>query len=161
MIHSDERKRSMKPNLLKSMAGGLAGTVMMTMMMRFVAPMMLGHPMDIAGMLANMMGVSWAIGMVAHVMNGVVIFPLAYALVAFRFLPGPPVLRGVLWGVVLWLVAEMMVMPMAGAGFFSSEIGGAKAVFAALMGHLVYGALLGFISGTAVLDAPERATSRA
>ena len=151
----------MKPNLMKSIAGGLAGTVMMTMMMRFVAPMMLGHPMDIAGMLANMMGISWAIGMVAHVMNGVVIFPLAYALVAFRFLPGSPALRGILWGVVLWLVAEMMVMPMAGAGFFSSEIGGAKAVFAALMGHIVYGALLGFISGTAVVDAPERATSRA
>ena len=151
----------MKPNLIKSMAGGLAGIVMMTMMMRFVAPMMLGHPMDIASMLANMMGVSWVIGMVAHFMNGAVIFPLAYALVVFRFLPGPPVLRGVLWGVVLWLVAETMVMPMAGSGFFSSEIGGAKAVFAALMGHLVYGALLGFISGTAVLDAPERATSRA
>ena len=46
----------MKPNLTRSLAGGLAGTLMMTMMTRFVAPMMLGHPMDIAGMLGNMMG---------------------------------------------------------------------------------------------------------
>ena len=151
----------MKPRSLKSMAGGLAGTVAMTMMMRFVAPMMLGHPMDIAGMLGNMMGGSWVIGMAAHLMNGVVIFPLVYGFLAFRYLPGPPVLRGVLWGTVLWLVAEAMVMPIAGAGFFSSEIGGAKAVFAALMGHLVYGVLLGYIAGAAVPDAAQRATGRA
>ena len=151
----------MKPNLLKSMAGGLAGTVVMSMMMRFVAPMMLGHPMDIAAMLGNMMGGSYALGMAAHLMNGIVIFPLAYALLVFRFLPGPPALRGMMFGTILWLLAEVMVMPMAGAGFFSSEIGGAKAVMAALMGHLVYGALLGAIAGTAESEAPERAATRA
>ena len=151
----------MRPNVLKSIAGGLAGTVLMTMMMRYVAPMMLGHPMDIAGMLGNMMGGSWAIGMAAHLMNGIIIFPLAYAFVAFRFLPGSPLVRGILWGIVLWLVAQTMVMPMAGAGFFSSEIGGAKAVFASLLGHLAYGALLGYIGGTAVVDAPQRAMGRA
>ena len=151
----------MKPNLLKSMAGGLAGTVVMSMMMRFVAPMMLGHPMDIAAMLGNMMGGSYALGMAAHLMNGIVIFPLAYAFLAFRYLPGPPALRGMMFGTILWLLAEVMVMPMAGAGFFSSEIGGAKAVMAALMGHLVYGALLGAIAGTAESEAPERAATRA
>ena len=151
----------MKLSLMKSMAGGLAGTVMMTMMMRFVAPLMLGHPMDIAGMLASMMGGSWAIGMAAHLMNGIVIFPLVYAFLGFRFLPGPPVARGMIFGAILWLLAEIMVMPMAGAGFFSSEIGGAKAVMAALMGHLVYGALLGAIAGTAESEAPEGAATRA
>jgi hypothetical protein len=151
----------MKQNLTKAILGGLAGTVMMTMMMRFVAPLMLGHPMDIAGMLANMMGGVWAIGMAAHLMDGVIIFPLIYALVIYRYLPGPPLLRGVLWGAALWLAAEAMVMPMAGAGFFSSEIGGAKAVFAALMGHVVYGALLGYIAGPAAQDAPQRAEGRA
>ena len=151
----------MKPNLMKAILGGLAGTVMMTMMMRLVAPLMLGHPMDIAGMLANMIGGAWAIGMATHLVNGVVIFTLVYAFAIFRYLPGPPLLKGVLWGAVLWLVAEAMVMPMAGAGFFSSEIGGAKAVFAALMGHLVYGALLGYIAGPVIQDTPQRAEGRA
>ena len=151
----------MKPSLTKAIGGGLAGTVAMTLMMRFVAPMMLGHPMDIAGMLASTMGGVWAVGMAAHLMNGVVIFPLVYAFVAFRYLPGPPVLRGALWGTVLWLAAESMVMPMAGAGFFSAGIGGPKAVVAALMGHLVYGALLGYVAGAAVQDAPRSAVGRA
>ena len=151
----------MKPNLTKAIVGGLAGTVVMSLMMRFVAPMMLGHPMDIAGMLASMMGGVYAIGMAAHLVNGIVIFPLVYVFIVFRYLPGPPLLRGVIWGAVLWLAAETMVMPMAGAGFFRSEIGGAKAVFAALMGHLVYGALLGYIAGPAVQDAARRAEGRA
>jgi hypothetical protein len=140
---------------MRSIVGGLAGTVVMTLMMRFVAPLMLGHPMDIAAMLGHVLG-GWTIGMVTHLTNGVVIFPLVYALVAFRILPGPPVLRGVLLGAVLWFVAETLVMPTAGAGFFSSRIGGAKAVLAALLGHLVYGALLGSIGGAGVLDAPRR-----
>ena len=151
----------MRPNLTRSIAGGVAGTLAMMLAMRFVAPLMLGHPMDIARMLANMMGGSRAFGMAAHIVNGVIIFPLAYALVAFRFLPGLPVLRGLLWGVVLWLAAETLVMPMVGAGFFSAEIGGAKAVFAALMGHLVYGALLGFVGGPAAADASQRVPGRA
>jgi uncharacterized membrane protein YagU involved in acid resistance len=151
----------MRPNLTRSVAGGLAGTLAMTLMMRFVAPLMLGHPMDIASMLANMMGTSWALGMAAHIVNGVVIFPLAYALVAFRFLPGLPVVRGLLWGVALWLAAEALVMPMVGSGFFSSDIGGAKAALAALLGHLVYGALLGFVGGPAAADVSQRAAGRA
>jgi hypothetical protein len=132
----------------------------MSLMMRFVAPIMLGHPMDIAALIGKMMGGGLAIGLAAHLMNGVVIFPAIYALVVFRMLPGPPVLRGAVWGGVLWLVAEAVVMPMAGAGFFSAEIGGPTAAVVALMGHLVYGALLGLIGGAAVAAAPQRATGR-
>lgn len=150
----------MKPRLAQSFVGGLAGTVAMSVLMRFVAPMMLGHPMDIAAMIGNMMGGSLAMGLVIHLLNGVVVFPLVYALIVFRFLPGPPLVRGALWGAVLWLMAEVVVMPMAGAGLFSAEIGGAIAAVAALMGHLVYGALLGLIGGAAVVGSPERASSR-
>lgn len=151
----------MKSNLMKAMLGGLAGTALMTIMMRFVAPMMLGRPMDIAAMLGKMMGGSWALGMMVHLINGIVIFPLAYVLVADRFLPGMPLIRGMLWGIVLWLAAESMVMPMAGAGFFSSEAGGMKAVVAALIGHLAYGAVFGAIAGGAVAEVPSREKHRA
>jgi len=45
------------------MAGGLAGTVLMALMMRSLAPMMIGHPMDTAEMLGKMIGNNWALGM--------------------------------------------------------------------------------------------------
>jgi hypothetical protein len=52
-----------------------------------------------------------------------------------------------LCGVILWLGLETVMMPMMGGGIFSTEMGGMKAVMAALVGHLVYGAVLGAIAG--------------
>ena len=138
----------MKPIVNKTILGGLVGTAVLTMMMYFVAPMMIGHSMDIAAMLGSMMGNNWALGMAAHWMNGVVIFPLIYAFLIYKLLPGSPVVRGAIWGLVLWLIAQVMVMPMMGAGFFSSGAGGMMAVVASLMGHVLYGGILGKIAGS-------------
>ena len=137
----------MQPDVKNAIFGGIAGTFVMTLMMMYVAPMMTGQPMDIAALIAGMMGGNYLIGMAIHIMMGVIIFPLAYVFVAYKFLPGSGLVRGILWGVALWLVAAAVVMPMAGAGFFMSNIGGMMAVVAALMGHIVYGGLLGAIAG--------------
>ena len=139
----------MQPDIKKAILGGIAGTIIMTLMMHFVAPMMTGQPMDIAALIGGMMGGNYMVGMVIHIIMGTILFPLIYALVVFRLVPGTPMLRGIIWGVALWFVAASMVMPMAGAGFFMSKIGGMSAVIAALMGHIVYGALLGKIAGDA------------
>jgi hypothetical protein len=139
----------MKPAIQKALLGGAAGTAIITMMMYLVAPMMLGRSMDIAAMLGSMMGNSWSLGMIAHVMIGVVVFPLAYAFVIYRLLPGGPTVRGVVWGIALWLIAQAMVMPMMGAGFFSAAAGGMMAAVASLMGHILYGGTLGAIAGPA------------
>ena len=138
----------MKPNVGKAILGGLVGTAVMTMMMYFVAPMMTGQKMDIAAMLGSMMGNSWMLGMMAHFMNGVLIFPLIYVFILFKLLPGQPWLKGLLWGVVLWLLAQVVVMPMMGGGFFSAQMGGMMAVMGSLMGHAVYGVLLGAVAGS-------------
>jgi uncharacterized membrane protein YagU involved in acid resistance len=137
----------MKPNVLKTMLGGAAGTAVMTMTMYFVAPKMLGQPMDVAAMLGTMMGNIWALGMAAHWMNGVVIFPLVYAFLLYKMLPGSSIARGAIWGVMLWLIAQVMVMPLMGGGFFSSAADGMMAVLASLMGHILYGGILGQIAG--------------
>jgi len=136
----------MKPEITKAALGGIAGTIVMTMMMMFVAPMMTGMPMDIAAMLGGMLG-GYTVGMIAHIMMGVVIFPLIYVFI-YTNLPGSPIVRGLIWGAILWLAAVILVMPMAGAGFLLSNIGGMMAVMAALLGHLVYGGLLGAIAGS-------------
>ena len=87
--------------------------------------------------------------MMAHFVHGTLIFPLIYAFVLYRFLPGAPRLKGVLWGLILWLLAQVMVMPMMGGGFFSSNRGGMMAAAGSLMGHLIYGVALGGIAGHA------------
>ena len=145
----------------RALLAGLVATAAMTFMAYFVAPVMLGHPMDIAQMLSGLAGGSWAIGMLMHLMNGIVVFPLIYLIVLYRFLPGAPWLKGILWAVVLWLSLEIVIQPMTGAGVFSVNEGGAKAVMAALVAHLIYGVLLGTItgqSGQAVAAGPKERT---
>src|SRR3970040_211131 len=107
------------PTLSRAVLGGFVGTAMMTAMMYFVAPMM-GLNMDIAAMLGSMLGGSWAAGMAMHFVHGTVI----YAYVLYAMLPGNPAVKGALWGVVLWLLAQVVVMPMMGGGFFSMAMGG-------------------------------------
>ncbi len=133
----------------RALLAGVVATAAMTFMAYIVAPVMLGHPMDIAQMLSGFAGGSWAIGMLMHLMNGIVVFPLIYLIVLYRFLPGAPWLKGILWGVVLWLGLEIVILPMMGAGVFSTNEAGAKALMAALVAHLIYGGLLGAITGPA------------
>jgi hypothetical protein len=148
----------MHPNIGKTIGGGFVGTLVMTMMMYLVAPMM-GLNMDIAAMLGGMLGIGWTGGMLMHLINGTIIFPLIYAFALYSRLPGNPVLKGTTWGVTLWLVAQVIVMPMMGAGMFSAAMGGMMAAGGSLAGHVIYGALLGAIAGEAVQTGAARLSS--
>jgi hypothetical protein len=127
----------------------------MTLMMYVGAPMMLGKPMDVAGMLAAFLGTSWTMGFLMHGLNGVVIFPLIYAFGLHAVLPGAPWSKGTLWGLILWFVSQVLVMPMMGAGFFSARAGGLVAVMASLVAHVIYGALLGWIAAETPVPARQ------
>jgi uncharacterized membrane protein YagU involved in acid resistance len=137
----------MRPTALSAIAGGFVGTVAITALMYWVAPFLMGMPMDIAKMLGDFLGVGWSTGMTIHFINGTIIFPLIYAYVLYGVLPGGPTVKGMTWGVILWLLAQSVVMPMMGGGFFSANAGGVMAVVGSLLGHLIYGGLLGAIAG--------------
>jgi uncharacterized membrane protein YagU involved in acid resistance len=149
----------MQPEIKKAILGGIVGTIVMSLMMKFVAPMMIGRPMDIAHLIGGMMGDNYLIGLAIHIANGVFLFPLVYVFFVYARIPGPAVMRGIVWGIILWVLAASVVMPLAGAGFFMSAIGGLKAAMAALLGHVVYGALLGAITGNARNLTTETAVS--
>ncbi len=136
----------MHPNYPRAVVGGFVGTLAMTAMMYLVGPMM-GLHTDIAAMLGSMLGGSWTAGLFMHFVNGTIIFPAIFVFVLFARLPGSAAARGTIWGVALWLMAQLVVMPMVGAGVFSSQIGGMTAAAGSLVGHLLYGSLLGAIAG--------------
>lgn len=138
----------MRPDFGRAVLGGFLGTIVLTLMMKFVAPMM-GVHMDIAQNLANMMHAPWAAGMAAHFMNGTLIFPAIFAFLLYRILPGPPVVKGRIWGSILWFMLEIAVMPMLGKGVFGSAGPGMKSAVAALVAHLLYGGILGAVAGEA------------
>lgn len=128
----------MQINIKRAVFAGVLGTVAMTIVATFGAPMMGLPKMDIPGMLASQMGGAIVLGWLAHFMVGTIL-AVGYALFQGR-LPGPAVLRGALYGLAPWLMAQVVVMPMMGMGFFSGAFAPA---FGSLIGHIIYGAVVG------------------
>lgn len=132
----------MQLNYGKIATAGIAGTAVMTMVGLWGAPMMGMPAMNPADMLAGAMGGLPVVGWMAHFMIGIVLAS-GYALAAV-WLPGPAVVRGSLYGIAPWLMAQLAVMPMMGMPVFSGSIAMATG---SLVGHLVYGATVGSIVG--------------
>jgi uncharacterized membrane protein YagU involved in acid resistance len=131
-----------KPNLQRAVIAGVAGTVVMTMM-TMVAPMMGMPEMNIPAMLADFMGFPIVIGWLAHFMIGTAL-ALVYAYVAADRLPGAPWLKGAIFGLLPWFLAQIMVNPIMGAGVFALNTAAPMMmVMGSLLGHLAYGAVVG------------------
>ncbi len=128
----------MRFSLGKAVLAGVVGTTAMTAV-TLMAPMMGIPPMNIGKMLASQMGGHIALGWAAHFMIGVAL-ALIYARLFVQRLAGPGPVRGALFSLLPWLMAQIVVMPMMGMGLFSGSMlmaGGS------LLGHLVYGIVLG------------------
>jgi uncharacterized membrane protein YagU involved in acid resistance len=133
----------MDQRITKAIGGGVVATLAMTAVAVFVAPMMGMPPMNPAEMLAGRMGDSIVMGWIGHLMIGVTL-ALIYAILVSSHLPGPPTVRGMLFGLAPWLLAQLAVMPMMGMGLFSGSM---QMAMGSLIGHLVYGAVLGAVVG--------------
>jgi len=140
-----------KPNLTKALLAGVLGTIAMTML-TYIAPMMGMPEMNIPQMLSGFMGVPIVAGWLAHVMIGTV-FAVLYAYIFASRIPGSPVVKGVLYGLIPWFLAQVMVNPMMGTGVFALNTPTPMLmVIGSLMGHLVYGAVLGEVYGGSALS---------
>ncbi|MDT8324779.1 MAG: DUF2938 family protein [Bacteroidota bacterium] len=128
--------------LFPAIVAGIAGTAVMSVMMA-IAPMMGLPPMNVPSMLSNFMGMPLFLGWVMHFMVGSIL-AVQYAAFASSRLPGPPVLRGMLFGLAPWLMAQVIVNPMMGAGVFAMNAAAPVGmVMGSLLGHLVFGAVIG------------------
>lgn len=133
----------MRMNFPKVMAAGLVGTLAMTGVGLWGAPMMGMAPMNPAEMLAGQMGGNIMLGWAGHLMIGVVL-AMIYVLVARPRLPGSPPVRGAIFSVLPWLVAQLAMMPMMGMPVFSGSM---KIAMGSLIGHFVFGAVVGGMLG--------------
>jgi hypothetical protein len=134
--------------VITAMLGGLLGTLGQMLLMYGVAPLMAGHALEVAAL----RDCPCAPSLLLHLLSGSVLVPLGFLALPAHAMPGPPVLRGMLWAGGLWLALETLVAPLLGAGVFSAALGGVPAALRALLGYLVYGATLGGMAGA---PAPE------
>ena len=137
----------MQKNFGKAIVAGLVGTLVMTMVM-LMGPLMGMPPMPVGKMLADFMGMPEALGWVVHFMIGTVL-ALIYVFVFASKLPGNGLVRGALYGLLPWLLSQIMVNPMMGAGLFASNTSApVMMAIGSLMGHMIYGAVVGGVYGT-------------
>ena len=137
-----------KFSLSRAIIAGLAGTVMMTLF-TYMGQFM-NIKMDIPAMLSTMFGGNLILGWVMHFMIGIVLGVNYGALFYSKFNITPIWLRGVIFAVFPWLMAQLVVIPMMSimngmsysSGFFSGSI---IMAMASLMGHFVFGAVVGFV----------------
>ncbi len=132
----------MNINFGRAALAGIIGTVMMTVVGLYAAPLMGIPAMNPADMLADQMGGNAVLGWIGHFMIGV-IFAEVYAAVAGS-LPGPVVVRGALFALAPWLLAQVVVMPMMGMGLFSGDM---TMAMGSLIGHIIYGGVVGAVYG--------------
>jgi uncharacterized membrane protein YagU involved in acid resistance len=142
----------MDQKIMRVIGAGVFATLVMTAVAVFVAPMMGMPPMNPAEMLAGQMGGMIALGWIGHLMIGVTL-ALIYATLVAPQLPGPPVERGMVFSLAPWLLAQLAVMPMMGMGVFSGSM---QLAMGSLIGHLVYGAVLGSVVGAGAAQSVHR-----
>ncbi len=147
----------MKENsLFRTLMGGFLATLVMTALMYLASEA--GAPrMDIAARLGTLFGHGvpgvmtgwWWAGMIFHFVNGTIICSLIYSYFVYGWLPGSHWFRGMLWGIVVWVVMEVTLMPVTGSGIFGDHAASPLARIAiSFIAYGMYGAILGALAGT-------------
>lgn len=127
-------------NFLRAIVAGLLGILGMTILGLWIAPS-LGMPrMDPAALLAKGMQIPLALGWTAHLITGIIL-AFIYALIQ-PYLPGPAAIRGALFSIAPWLIAQVVLMPVMGLPLF---MGSGIMAMQSLIGHLIYGVILGSV----------------
>lgn len=135
-------------SMQSALIAGVIATAAMTAF-TLMAPLM-GFEMDIPKMLAATMGAPNIVGWIAHLMIGIILAFIYASIFLAVTNTEANFISGAVYGIFPWLVAQLMVMPMMNvindgsyiSGLFSGSI---MIAMASLMGHLLYGAVLGAI----------------
>jgi hypothetical protein len=146
-------------NAKRAAVGGLVGTAAMTGLM-LLAPVVGLPRLAIGELLSTVLALSSAFlptgpaaGWALHFLVGAAL-ALVYAAWFAGRLPGGPAGRGALFGVLVFLVAQVTFMPLVGGGFFSR--GDVPMILGSLIGHLVYGSIVGAMYGEPASAAQAR-----
>ncbi len=131
-----------------ALTAGLVGTIAMTAF-TYMAPLM-GFEMNIPKMLAGTVGSPIIVGWIMHFMVGEILAINYSVLFLSSTNKSPNFKSGAIFGLIPWAMAQIIVMPMmslmSGGSYASGLFSGSIMIaMASLVGHLIFGAVLGAI----------------
>lgn len=154
----------METNIGKGVIAGFAATVALSILMVLKEKMGLMPDMNaikmLTGMAHHFMGtpIIPVVGWLLHFMIGTIAWGILFALFVNQVPGSLPTLKGIIFSTAAWLLMMVIVMPMAGAGFFGLHLG-LGAPIATLILHWIFGAVLGSIYGKLTVSHPKLAHS--
>lgn len=149
---------------VRSMIAGFTATVVLSLLMIMKSMVGMMPELDVISMLSgmsqSMMGFGGAgLGWLVHFLIGTVLWGVLFALL-YDWLPGSePVMKGISFGVLAWLLMMLLPMPMAGAGFFGLALGMMAPVMTLIL-HIIWGAVFGVVFRMLPAAATEVAGTR-
>ncbi|HCQ66049.1 MAG TPA: hypothetical protein DIU07_13280 [Rhodobacteraceae bacterium] len=131
-------------HLFSGFAAGLVVTVFLSALMVAKSIMGVMPALDVIAMMGAVMGTGALVGWLAHFMIGTLAWGGGFALLYDVILGHGATAKGVAFGIAAWagMMIMVMVMPMAGAGFFGLAMG-MMAPMMTLVLHIMFGAVLG------------------
>ncbi len=139
----------MNNKIQKTILAGIISTAVMTLV-TMIAPMMGMPKMSPPAMLSGMLGMPMFVGWVMHFMIGIM-FAFAYT---YLFAPNVKIkniwLKGAVFGVVVFIFAQIM-MAIMGAMMPMPKMEGSMMamMMGSLMGHIIYGMTVAKVVGNA------------
>jgi hypothetical protein len=131
-------------NLKNGFLAGFIGTVVLSAMMVIKGMMGVMPELDVAAMIGIMMGAPIAVGWIIHFMIGTIAWGGGFALLYDVIPGGRAAAKGTIFGVAAWFGMMILIMPMAGAGFFGMNMG-MMAPIMTLVLHIIFGAVMGVV----------------
>ncbi|MGK7295508.1 MAG: DUF6789 family protein [Candidatus Wenzhouxiangella sp. M2_3B_020] len=131
---------------VKGLIAGAIATAVLSALMLIKGAMGMLPQFNVIAMLAGTLGGGPIVGWIAHIAIGVVLYGLVIANLSHALPGGSPAVKGIVLGVIGWLVMMLVAMPVMGGGFFAGNLG-IPVVVATLVLHLIFGAVLGFSFG--------------
>lgn len=131
-------------NILSGLLAGLVATVVLAAMMLVQGMIGVMPGLNVAAMIGAIIGSSVAVGWVIHFTVHIIAGGGGFA-VLYNVIPGGSALvKGIVYGIVAWLILMFIVMPLASVGLFGLDLG-MMAPVVVLAFHIIFGAVLGFV----------------
>jgi len=135
----------MKP-MIRGLIAGFVATIVLSVLMIAKGMMGLMPDVNVIAMLAGQMGGQTDMGWLAHFMIGTFVYGLIFAFIFAPMPLGNLAFRGIIMGILGWLMMMVVVLPMMGAGLFGLSMqSGMMVPIATLMLHVIFGFVLGLV----------------
>jgi len=133
----------------RGIIAGFIATVVLTVLILVKEMIGLMPELNVISMLSTManakmgMPATPMVGYLLHFVIGAIVFGVLFHVLNGSLPGGNQLMKGIVFGVVAWLLMMLLVMPMAGAGMFGMSMGTMAPVMTLLL-HVIFGAVLGF-----------------